>query len=130
MRIGAVSCTQLWYQPGNVECLGGEEGFAAWGECFPGFKPERFGRISLFPSFLGEFAMLAKMTVKNQLTLPKAVATQFRGVEYFDVSTDGSAITLKPLRPSRLDEVRAKLEQLGITEQDVTDAIAWARQSE
>ena len=74
--------------------------------------------------------MLAKMTVKNQLTLPKAVATQFRGVEYFDVSTDGSAITFKPLRPSRLDEVRAKLEQLGITEQDVTDAIAWARQSE
>lgn len=74
--------------------------------------------------------MLAKITVKNQLTLPKAVATQFRGVEYFDVSTDGSAITLKPLRPSRLDEVRAKLEQLGITEQDVTDAIAWARQSE
>lgn len=74
--------------------------------------------------------MLAKMTVKNQLTLPKAVATQFRGVEYFDVSTDGSAIVLKPLRPSRLDEVRAKLEQLGITEQDITDAIAWARQSE
>lgn len=74
--------------------------------------------------------MLAKMTVKNQLTLPKAVATQFRGVEYFDVSTDGSAIVLKPLRPSRLDEVRAKLEQLGITEQDVTDAIAWARRSE
>jgi hypothetical protein len=74
--------------------------------------------------------MLAKLTVKNQLTLPKAVATQFTGVEYFEVSTDGSAILLKPLRPSRLDEVRAKLEQLGITEQDVTDAIAWARQSE
>jgi hypothetical protein len=74
--------------------------------------------------------MLAKLTTKNQLTLPKAVATQFTGVEYFDVSTDGSAITLKPLRRSRLDEVRAKLEQLGITEQDITDAIAWARQSE
>ena len=74
--------------------------------------------------------MLAKLTVKNQLTLPKAVATRFPGVEYFDVSTDGFAITLKPLRPGRLDEVRAKLEQLGITEQDVTDAIAWARQSQ
>lgn len=74
--------------------------------------------------------MLAKLTVKNQLTLPKAVAKQFGGVEYFDVSTDGSAITLKPLRPSRLDEVRAKLESLGITEQDITDAIAWARQSQ
>jgi len=73
--------------------------------------------------------MLAKLTVKNQLTLPKAVATRFRGVEYFDVSTDGSAITLKPLRPSRIDEVRNKLAQLGITEQDITDAITWARES-
>ena len=73
--------------------------------------------------------MLAKLTVKNQLTLPKAVITRFSGVEYFDVSTDGSAITLKPLRRSRLDEVRDKLAQLGITEQDVTDAIAWARQN-
>ncbi|MGA3263464.1 MAG: AbrB/MazE/SpoVT family DNA-binding domain-containing protein [Terracidiphilus sp.] len=74
--------------------------------------------------------MLAKMTVKNQLTLPKAVVTRFAGVEYFDVSTDGSAILLKPLRPSRLDEVRDKLAQLGITEQDITDAIAWARKSQ
>jgi hypothetical protein len=74
--------------------------------------------------------MLAKVTVKNQLTLPKAVVTRFKGVEYFDVSTDGESITLRPLRQSRLDEVRAKLEQLGITEQDVTDAIAWARRSE
>jgi len=49
---------------------------------------------------------------------------------YFDVSTDGTSITLKPLQPSRLDEVRAKLESLGITEQDITDAIAWARQSQ
>lgn len=74
--------------------------------------------------------MLAKLTIKNQLTLPKAVITRFSGVEYFDVSTDGDAITLKPLRRSRLDEVRDKLAQLGITEQDVTDAIAWARQSQ
>ena len=74
--------------------------------------------------------MLAKLTTKNQLTLPKAVATKFAGVEYFDVSTDGSAITLKPLRPSRIEEVWAHLEKLGITERDITDAIAWARQSE
>ena len=74
--------------------------------------------------------MLAKLTVKNQLTLPKAVAKRFPGVEYFDVSTDGSAITLKPLQRSRIDEVWAHIEKLGITEQDVTDAVAWARQSE
>jgi hypothetical protein len=74
--------------------------------------------------------MLAKLTVKNQLTLPKAVARNFAGVEYFDVSTDGSTISLKPLRLSRLDEVRAKLAQLGITEEDLKDAIAWARATE
>jgi len=74
--------------------------------------------------------MLAKMTVKNQLTLPKAVATQFGGVEYFDVSTDGVSITLRPLRQSRADEVRLQLEELGITEQDVADAIQWARESQ
>jgi hypothetical protein len=74
--------------------------------------------------------MLAKMTVKNQLTLPKAVATRFAGVEYFEVSTDGSSILLKPQVPSRLNEVRDKLARLGITEQDVADAIAWARQNQ
>ncbi|MGO8759624.1 MAG: AbrB/MazE/SpoVT family DNA-binding domain-containing protein [Terracidiphilus sp.] len=74
--------------------------------------------------------MLAKLTVKNQLTLPKAVVKNFSGVEYFDVSTDGATISLKPLRPNGLDEVRAKLARLGITEQDVKDAIAWARSTE
>ena len=47
--------------------------------------------------------MLAKLTTKNQLTIPKAVATRFSGVEYFDVSTDGSAIVLKPLRATGKD---------------------------
>lgn len=74
--------------------------------------------------------MLAKLTVKNQLTIPKAVATRFAGVEYFDVSTDGTSITLKPLQRSRMEEVWAHIEKLGITEQDVSDAVAWARQSE
>jgi bifunctional DNA-binding transcriptional regulator/antitoxin component of YhaV-PrlF toxin-antitoxin module len=74
--------------------------------------------------------MLAKMTVKNQLTLPKAVASRFGGVEYFDVSTDGASITLRPLQRSRVDEVWAHLEKLGITEQDVSDAVRWAREAE
>ena len=73
--------------------------------------------------------MLAKLTVKNQLTLPKAIVTRFKGVEYFDVSTDDFSITLKPLQRSKMEEVWAHIEKLGITEQDVTDAIAWARQT-
>ena len=73
--------------------------------------------------------MLAKMTVKNQLTLPKTVVTRFTGVEYFDVSTDGACITLRPLQRSRVEEVWAHLEKLGVTELDVSDAIAWARKA-
>jgi hypothetical protein len=71
--------------------------------------------------------MLAKKTVKNQLTLPKKVADQFPDVEYFRVSVDGERIVLEPVRPGRALEVRERLEQLGITEQDVTDAVSWAR---
>lgn len=74
--------------------------------------------------------MLAKITVKNQLTLPKAIATRFAGVEYFEVSTDGNSITLRPFQRSRIEEVWAHLEKLGITERDVSDAVGWARQSE
>jgi len=73
--------------------------------------------------------MLAKMTVKNQLTLPKAVVSRFGGVEYFEVSTDGSSIVLRPLQRSRADEVRERLAQLGIAEQDVAAAVDWAREN-
>ena len=73
--------------------------------------------------------MLAKKTVKNQITLPKMVVTRFAGVEYFDVSTDGECIVLRPLRESRADEVRTRLTQLGIDEDDVVDAVSWARKT-
>lgn len=73
--------------------------------------------------------MLVKKTVKNQITLPKAIASRFGNAEYFEVSTDGETIVLRPLRTSHLDEARAKLEQRGITEQDVSDAVAWARET-
>jgi len=71
--------------------------------------------------------MLAKKTVKNQITLPKAIASRFPGVEYFEVSTQEDAIVLRPLRRSRAGEVRAKLAKLGVREEDVADAIVWAR---
>lgn len=71
--------------------------------------------------------MLAKKTSKNQITLPKAVVVHFGEVDYFDVSTDGESIVLRPLRQSRADEVRNRLAQLGIRENDVRDAVEWAR---
>jgi hypothetical protein len=71
--------------------------------------------------------MLAKKTTKNQITLPKTVITRFSGVEYFDVTTDGECIVLRPLQKSRANEVRDRLAHLGIDEQDITKAVAWAR---
>ena len=73
--------------------------------------------------------MLAKKTTKNQITLPKTIITRFAEVEYFDVSTDGECIILRPLQKSRADEVRARLAELGIDERDVAAAVSWARKT-
>lgn len=56
--------------------------------------------------------MLAKKTIKNQITLPKTVVSRFAEVEYFDVSTDGECIVLRPLKESRAEEVRSPLVQI------------------
>ncbi len=72
--------------------------------------------------------MLAKLTSKNQLTLPKAIMAGYEGVEYFDVTTDKGRVVLTPVRLVQADAVRAKLAELGISEDDVVEAVAWARQ--
>ncbi len=71
--------------------------------------------------------MLAKITSKNQLTLPKAVTNAVGATEYFDVQAKGGQIILTPVRIQRADAVRAKLAEMGIDEQDVADAVAWSR---
>lgn len=71
--------------------------------------------------------MLAKLTSKNQLTLPKAVTTKVEPTDYFDVTTENGRIVLTPVRLNRADGVRAKLAELGLSESDVSDAVAWAR---
>ncbi len=71
--------------------------------------------------------MLAKMTSKNQLTLPKSVVDSVSKAEYFDVQVRTGQIILTPVRVQRGDAVRAKLAELGIGEGDITDAVAWVR---
>lgn len=73
--------------------------------------------------------MLAKITAKNQLTLPKSVTNAIGPVEYFDVETRDGQIILTPVRIQRADAVRAKLAELSLTEQDIVDAVAWVRRS-
>jgi len=74
--------------------------------------------------------MLAKLTAKNQLTLPKAATNAVGPAEYFDVKAKGGQIILTPVRIQRADAVRAKLAELDLNEQDVADAVAWARASQ
>lgn len=71
--------------------------------------------------------MLAKLTSKNQLTLPKSIVTSVEKADYFDIAIENGRIVLTPVRVQQADAVRSKLEALGIDEQDITDAISWAR---
>lgn len=72
--------------------------------------------------------MLAKMTAKNQLTLPKSVTTAVGAGEYFEIEVRNGQIVLTPVRIQRADAVRAKLAELDLGERDIMDAVTWARQ--
>lgn len=71
--------------------------------------------------------MLAKLTSKNQLTLPKAVTQAVGPAEYFEVEARDGRIVLTPVRIQRGDAVRAKLAALQLGEDDIAAAVAWAR---
>lgn len=75
--------------------------------------------------------MLAKKTSKNQLTLPKEIAEKFPGVDLFDATVKDNQIVLMPVRitpiTSDLESIRGKMEKLGISGEDVADAVRWAR---
>ncbi len=71
--------------------------------------------------------MLAKVTAKNQLTLPKSITAAVGPAEYFEVEAREGRIILTPVRIQRAGAVRAKLAELGLDEQDIADAVAWAR---
>jgi virulence-associated protein VagC len=71
--------------------------------------------------------MLAKLTSKNQITLPKDLVRRLPSTEYFDVQLEDDRLILTPVRIQRTDEVRRKLEELGVSENDVGEAVRWAR---
>jgi bifunctional DNA-binding transcriptional regulator/antitoxin component of YhaV-PrlF toxin-antitoxin module len=77
----------------------------------------------------GEKEMLAKITSKNQITIPKKIIDQIPDVDYFDVELKGGTILLRPLRfyDTDLEKIRAKVKKLGIKEDAVAEAIRWAR---
>ncbi len=71
--------------------------------------------------------MLAKLTSKNQLTLPKAAVEAAGNAEYFDIEAKAGQLVLTPVRIQRADAVRAKLAELDLDDTDLSAAVAWAR---
>jgi hypothetical protein len=75
--------------------------------------------------------MLTRKTSKNQLTLPKEVVGNFPGIDLFDACVENNRIILTPVRivpvDTSLETIRKKMKDLGIVENDVTEAVQWAR---
>ena len=72
--------------------------------------------------------MLAKLSAKNLLTLPRSVVAAVGPADYFDVQVHQGQIVLTPVRMQGGDSVRAKLadvRQLG--DADIQRAVSWAR---
>jgi len=73
--------------------------------------------------------MLAKLTSKNQITIPKGIMVRLPDVQYFDVEYVEGRILMKPLKVYGTDlvEVRTKIKRLGLSEDCVDEAVRWAR---
>ncbi|MBW1698890.1 MAG: AbrB/MazE/SpoVT family DNA-binding domain-containing protein [Deltaproteobacteria bacterium] len=73
--------------------------------------------------------MLAKLTSKNQITIPKKIIEQIPGVKYFDMELKDGTVILKPLQfyDTSLERIRSKMKKLGLNENAVSEAVKWAR---
>ncbi len=73
--------------------------------------------------------MLAKLTTKNQITIPKQIIDQIPETRYFDVKLNGDTVVMKPLTiyDTDLEQVRSKIRKLGLKPDCVAEAIKWAR---
>ncbi len=73
--------------------------------------------------------MLAKLTTKNQITIPKQIIDQIPETRYFDVKLNGETVVMTPLTiyDTDLEQVRSKIKKLGLKPDCVAEAIKWAR---
>ncbi len=76
--------------------------------------------------------MLAKITSKHQVTIPKQFMEQFKDVEYFDLALKDGLLLMKPLKSqdTELEAIRAKIRRLGLKQNSVDEAIRWVMGTE
>ena len=73
--------------------------------------------------------MLAKLTSKNQLTIPKKIIEKMPDAKYFDIEIVGNTIVMKPLTlyDTDLVKIKEKMKTLGLSQSCVAEAVSWAR---
>jgi hypothetical protein len=73
--------------------------------------------------------MLAKITAKNQITIPKKIMDQIPDARYFEVEFKDGIVVLRPLKTysSSLEAIRSKIQELGLNPDCVKEAIKWTR---
>lgn len=73
--------------------------------------------------------MLAKITSRNQVTIPKKIMDQLPNPKYFDVELRDGVVIMKPMvvYDTNLEQIRDKMKNLGLKADSVKEAIRWAR---
>ena len=56
--------------------------------------------------------MLAKITSKNQITIPKKIIEKLPDVKHFDIEFKNGVVILKPIKffDTNLDQIRSKIK--------------------
>jgi hypothetical protein len=73
--------------------------------------------------------MLAKMTSKNQITIPKKIVNRLPDTRHFDIEMKDGVVLLKPVKiyDASLESIRSKIEKLELKPDCVQEAVAWVR---
>ena len=74
--------------------------------------------------------LVAVFTDENRLVLSSEAVSelQLQNGDYFEVQIRDDSIVLTPIRAPTKETIWAKIAALGITEEDVADAVKWARE--
>lgn len=72
---------------------------------------------------------MAKMTSKNQITIPKKIVDRLSDIQHFDIEMKNGMVVLKPVKiyDTSLEHIRSKVKKLGLKPDCVEQAVAWAR---
>jgi hypothetical protein len=76
--------------------------------------------------------LLVKKTVRNQVTLPKALLARLATTDYFEAEVAGDALVLRPVKVVEMvdiDKVRNRLKRRRLRADQVEQAVVWARKN-